>query len=96
MENFQNLGLLRSHLLAYQALHSKHWSWGRWVCRTSVLPCLCTHVLLFKAKIVAMARLIASFLCSWLIKFTTTDSCACGMQQSQCISSCKQQNYFHV
>ena len=33
MENLWNLGPLRSHLLAFSAPQSKHWSGGHWVCR---------------------------------------------------------------
>jgi len=35
-----NLGPLRSHLLAFQAPYSKHWSGSRQVCQT----CSATHV----------------------------------------------------
>jgi len=45
---------LRSHLLAFQALYSEHWSGGRRICR------ICST---------APVGLIASF-CSWLVKLT--------------------------
>ena len=53
-EHFRNFGPLRSHLLAFQAPYSKHWSGGRRNC------CICST---------APVGLIASF-CSWLVKLT--------------------------
>jgi len=40
VEVFLNFGSLRSHMLAFQAPQSKHWSGGRRVCRT----CSAAHV----------------------------------------------------
>jgi len=37
-EKFGNLGPLRSHLVAFQALYSKHWSGGRRNCRICFTP----------------------------------------------------------
>jgi len=56
VENFQNLAPLRSHLLAFQAPYSEHWSSNRLNCR------ICSA---------APVGLIASF-CSWLVKLNIT------------------------
>jgi len=62
-ENFRNLGPLRSHLLAFQAPYSEHWSGGRRNCRI----CSTAPVGL---------PLIASFY-SWLVKLTVTSQWPC-------------------
>ena len=59
--NFSNLWPLRSHLLAFQAPLSEHWSGSRRNC------CICST---------SPVGLIASF-CSWLVKLTISSQWPC-------------------
>ena len=70
-ENFQNLGPLRSLLLAFQPPYSEHWSSGRRGCR------ICST---------APVGLIASF-CSQFVKLTTTSQWQCQQILPHCISN---------